>query len=331
MKIRKLIAMVLTLVIAVSVLGTWAMAADPTFRGGDVTAKAGDTITFPVYIENNPGIAGYMVQVDFSPEAFDLEAQAEDDFQNTIEVKRGDFTEDGNVVSNTTKYGAVVLYFNVQDVNTDGVAFNITLNVKKDAINGTHAVKIRYAENNTVDVAGNQIEFKTVDGSVTVSGGQDGTIDNDAVGPTSEELQMMEQGLLNESGNTPEEQAAIQEQFRNSVVEQCGSAVTAEGAGSDAAAGRSGAAGTVGGMKLSHLILIIVAAIVVIAAVLLIVLRAASRKKYAGVIDDEIDGGDETEEPDINEIMGWNKAEDDFNEVANSDSDYYDDDDDIDD
>jgi stage III sporulation protein AG len=78
MKLRKLTAIILTLVMAMSLLSAFALAdGDPTFRGDNIEAKAGETITYSVFIENNPGIAGYKVQVDISPEAFDLEALEE--------------------------------------------------------------------------------------------------------------------------------------------------------------------------------------------------------------------------------------------------------------
>ncbi len=348
MKIRKLTAIVLTLVIAISVLGASALAADPTFRGGDITAKAGDTITFPVYIENNPGIAGYKVQVDFSPEAFDLETQNADEFLSTIKVKMGDFADEGNVVSNTTKYGCVALYFNVAEVDTDGVIFNVTLKVKDDAVNGKHAVKIRYDENNTVDGDLQLVEFKTVDGSVTVSGGVDGTIDNTKVGPSETELKEIKEGKRTHGGDLVSEMEDTRESVIEDAMEQISEIKSNGGdignliSGNSAEPGRAGTTGTVAGMKTSNFILLLVGVLVAVAAVLLVVLRAAGKKKaaaFAGAPAGADFGGDE-KEPDINDIMGWSDSDtadggytevNEFDDVPDSDGEFYDDDDDIDD
>ena len=378
MKLRKLTAIILTLVMAMSLLSAFALAdGDPTFRGDNIEAKAGETITYNVYIENNPGIAGYMVQVDFSPEAFDLDsASATDEFQNPIEVGLGDFSKgQGNVVGNPTKYGCVVLYFNVNNVKSDGIIFDVTLKVKDDAVNGTHAVKIRYDDRNTVyvdDATGATqyaSDFKTVDGSVTVTGGTEGIIDNDAVGPTPEELEEMENDKKlitnldpndepptteypSETNPTPPVETPANEQTTGSVGGNSENATgNTDTTGTTGGSGESGentsngnddgavnntqltndgtetgeAPGTVthnagtAGNNVTKIILIAVAAVVVIAVILFFVLKAMTGKKS----DNSADGDDK--DLDINEVLGWNKPEDDFNDGDDDDDDDVDD------
>ena len=366
MKLRKFTAIILTLVMAVSMLSAFALAeGDPTFRGDNIEAKAGETITYNVFIENNPGIAGYKVQVDFSPEAFDLEsADATDEFQNPIQVRLGDFCKDeygdyeGNVVGNPTKYGCVALYFNVENVNTDGVIFTVTLKVKDDAVSGTHAVKIRYDDRNTVyvdDATGSVLyapEFKTVDGSVTVTGGAEGTIDNEAVGPTQEELEEMENDRKtsgpriepedetttteppSETDLTPPVEGPTTEQSTGSTggnsENTTGTTGTTDGNGegdvnntqlTNDGTETSEAAGTVthnvgtAGNNVTKIILIAVAAVVVIAVILFFVLKAMTGKNTDTSADTE------DKDLDINEVLGWNKPEDDFNDGDDDDDD----------
>lgn len=317
MKMKKFLAIILTVIMAASMLCAGAMAADPTFRGADIEAKAGETITYDVYIENNPGIAGYMVLVDFSEDAFDLSTQDADEFENTFKISMGDFSLNndtfGNLISNRTNYGCVALWFNIDEVDDDGVAFSVTLKVSDNAINGKHAVKIRYDAVNTIDGDYNLVSFKTVDGSVTVSGGVDGTIDNDAVGPTDEELQQMEEGTLSAQGNVIEKNnnsnstSADDANGSNSVDKKDQLDVTGDAASDSAAQNQKKDSE---GLNVLQLVLIIAAIVVAIVISVLIILKVKS-KKMADGIENAIPA-DEDREMEIEEVFGWDdNSEDD--------------------
>lgn len=314
MKMRKFIAIILTIVMAASMLCTSAFAteaAEPTFRGAEIEAEAGETITYDVYIENNPGIAGYMVMVDFSDAAFDLGTQDEDDFENTLKISMGDFSINndtfGNLVSNTTAYGCVALWFNVEEVNEDGTIFSVTLKVADDAINGEHAVKIRYDAVNTIDGEYNLIPFETIDGSVTVTGGVDGTINNEEVGPTEEELEQMEEGTLSGLG-TPVEEGESPVQIETG--EQLNAEGESENAAEDVDSPEQDSNTADGeGMNIMQLVLIIAAIVVVIVVAVLIAVKAKAKKAASDVIG--VIPGNDDREMEIEEVMGWNDADDD--------------------
>lgn len=332
MKTRKLLALVLTLVIVVSALSISALAdGDPTFRGGQITGKAGDTVTFPVYIDNNPGIAGYKLQIDFSEDAFDLVSQDEDDNMNTLVVKQGDFTDEGGLFSGTTKYGCTALWYSPIDVDTDGVAVNVTLKISKNAINGEHAIKVRVDPINTLNVDQELVEFKTVDGTLTVTGGKKGTIDNSKVGPSAEELKQIEAGTLSPAGKTVDEVKATQEQMAAEAAENAANQAQLIDEKDDN--GRQAASSSSGGLNLTQILLIIAGAVVAIAAVLLVVLRAAAKKRNAAADELEetaVDAGAD-EDLSIDEVMGWDTTPNE-DAIDLDDSEYdYDDDDDIDD
>lgn len=320
MKMRKFFAIVLTIVMVASMLATGAFATEgsagkPAFRGDEIKAKAGDTITYNVYIDNNPGIAGYKVQVDFSDDAFDLVEQDEDEYENTIEIEQGDFSTKnkswGNVVSNTTAYGCVALWFNTENVTNDGIAFKVILKVADDAINGEHAVKIRCDAINTVDVDGNLVAFETIDGSVTVSGGVDGTINNDEVGPSKEELEQMESGVLSVQGNPIEEdEPVVNNGEANTDVEASNPMnVKDDNANEDIdSPANDDAPEKEGGFNVVTLILIIAGAIVAIVVVALVIVKSKAKKAkdVIGVIP-----GNDDREMEIEEVMGWDDAEED--------------------
>lgn len=319
MKMKKFLAIILTVIMAASMLCAGAMAADPTFRGADIEAKAGETITYDVYIENNPGIAGYMVLVDFSEDAFDLSTQDADEFENTFKISMGDFSLNndtfGNLISNRTNYGCVALWFNVDEIDDDGVAFSVTLKVSDNAINGKHAVKIRYDAVNTIDGDYNLVSFKTVDGSVTVSGGVDGTIDNDAVGPTDEELQQMEEGTLSAQGNVIEKNnnstSVDDANGSNSVDKKDQLDVTGDAASDSAAQNQKKDSE---GLNVLQLVLIIAAIVIAIVISVLIILKVKS-KKMADGIENAIPAA-EDREMEIEEVFGWddNSEDDDDDE-----------------
>lgn len=320
---RKFLAIVLTIVMVASMLCTSALAVgEPTFRGADIKAKAGDTITYEVFIENNPGIAGYKVQVDFSDEAFDLGTQKPDSHENTLKIELGDFSEDagsvGNVVSNTTAYGCVALWYNIEEVDADGTVFTVTLKVAKDAINGKHAVKIRCDAINTIDVEGNPVAFETIDGSVTVTGGKDGTINNEEVGPSVEELKQMEEGTLSLNGTPIEKNPSggnnttgnvTTDENGNPIAPSDQLNVDGENAG-EIGSTDDGAGNDDGeSMNVMQLVIIVAAIIVVIAVIALIVVKAKSKKSTATGF-----GANDDREMEIEEVMGWQDADDDDDE-----------------
>ena len=310
MKMRKLLAIIITIVMAVSMLSASALAAgDPTFRGADINAKAGETIKYDVYIENNPGIAGYMVMVDFSEDAFDVGTQKKDEMENTLKISTGDFVQKsgsfGFLTNNTTAYGCVVLWSNTEEVADNGTAFSVTLKVSDDAINGKHAVKIRYSPINTIDGEYNLVAFDTIDGSVTVKGGVDGTINNDEVGPTKEELKQIEDGSRSELGN-PIEEGKPAVQVETNANEQLD--VNAENVENDVDAPSEAPKQEGEGMNIMKLVLIIAGGVVAIAVAVLVAVKAKA-KKAADVIG--VIPGSDDREMEIEEVMGWDDTEDD--------------------
>jgi len=308
MKMRKFAAIVLALVMTISMLSTAAFAAgDPTFRGAEIEAKAGETITYDVYIENNPGIAGYMVMVDFSEDAFDLGTQEMDEMENTLKISTGDFVLNsdsfGYLTNNTTAYGCVVLWSNTEEIAEDGTAFSVTLKVSDDAINGEHAVKIRYSPINTIDGEYNLVAFETVDGSVTVKGGVDGTINNEEVGPSEAELEQMEEGTLTELGGTVAEgQPAVQIESGNQLDVNGENAEDVDSPNQDADVDADDGKG----MDVLQIVLIVAGILVAIVVAVLVAVKAKAKKAAAaiGVIPESDD-----REMEIEEVMGWDDAD----------------------
>lgn len=318
MKMKKFIAIILTIVMAASMLCAGAMAADPTFRGADIEAKAGETITYDIYIENNPGIAGYMVLVDFSEDAFDLSTQDADEYENTFKINMGDFVLNndsfGNLVSNRTNYGCVALWFNIDEIDDDGVAFSVTLKVSDKAINGKHAVKIRYDAVNTIDGEYNLVSFKTVDGSVTVTGGVDGTIDNEAVGPTAEELRQMEEGTLSQQGNVIEKNdnaSSAPDGSNNDGTSSVDAKDQLDVSGENgASADKQDSKADGEGVNIIQLVIIIAAIIAAIAVSVLVIIKVKAKKTVDGAVD-AITGDNDDREMEIEEILGWNDTDSD--------------------
>ena len=85
---------------------------------------AGDTVSVTVQMANNPGLAGWVVKVDFDESALELLSYAAGDTFPTDKISYG-----------PTRNPASALFadFTSPDVTTNGVLFTLTFRVKEDA------------------------------------------------------------------------------------------------------------------------------------------------------------------------------------------------------
>ena len=114
--------------------------------GGDedshVLAKAGESVTIPVYIKDNPGLMGTKLTFDYNA-----------DYLTPISVSAGDVFSGG--LQDNINGDAVPGRFNVywagsQNTFDNGILFYITFNVSENA-NGQEEIAISYSQEDTFD------------------------------------------------------------------------------------------------------------------------------------------------------------------------------------
>ena len=135
---------------------------NPTFVVGNVSTSAGQTITVPVSIVNNPGLLGIALKVNYDDSALTLKKCASGSAVSDVLT----FTPPKNLV-NGCKFGWDGNEIS-QDQVKDGQILLLTFEVNSSASAKTYPISVTY---NSKDVFDNNINSVTVDvknGGITV-------------------------------------------------------------------------------------------------------------------------------------------------------------------
>ena len=130
------IVMVLVLLVCGSVASLGASAA---LKIDSIKAQAGQEVTMPVYIENNPGFSGTKITVSY------------DENLKVISVEKGNVLNYGNFVQNadnSADNSFDVVWNSSIENKANGVMFTVTFKLPDNAA-GDYNVKITYDKDNT--------------------------------------------------------------------------------------------------------------------------------------------------------------------------------------
>ena len=133
----------------------------PTVEVADIEAYAGDTISVPITVYNNPGIIALKISIDYDSDYLEL-IEATDSgllgngnsvFANDINAKPYTMLwEDGLASQNHTDDGALAI-----------LKFKVLKNVS-----GSSKVTIKYEADSTLDFDLNEVDFQMHDGTVLI-------------------------------------------------------------------------------------------------------------------------------------------------------------------
>lgn len=137
----------------------------PHLYGADIEATKGDTVQFPVKIENNRGIAA--IRFGFECENPDITAVTKADGKS-LEFQKSKMLLAGNAFGAVSETGGQIVWFNVKNFNQDGELFIISFKVSESAVNGTYKVKLDYFQADTVDHKENPVKLDVTAGTITV-------------------------------------------------------------------------------------------------------------------------------------------------------------------
>lgn len=158
------IVMVLVLLVCDSVASLGASAA---LKIDSIKAQAGQEVTMPVYIENNPGFSGTKITVSY------------DENLKVISVEKGNVLNYGNFVQNadnSADNSFDVVWNSSIENKANGVMFTVTFKLPDNAA-GDYTVKITYDKDNTFNAKYDDVTFDC--GSAVISVPQNGNSDTD--------------------------------------------------------------------------------------------------------------------------------------------------------
>ena len=156
-----------------------------TISIGEGSLKAGGTITLPVTIENNPGIAGFNFTLDYDKSVMTPTA-----------ITKGGLIPEGTTFTSNLEQGIpaselkeVSVYWGASsNVTEDGELFNITFDVTGGTTDGLYPISLKYEKGDITDAAFNDVMPTIIDNVVTIADVMRGDVNLDRRVDSQDEL-----------------------------------------------------------------------------------------------------------------------------------------------
>lgn len=128
---------------------------------GQIATCTSEEVDYSIYVQDNPGIAGLMIELSYDPSAFEPATEA-----GELTILRGDVFKSGNLVGHSQNGTIRVLWSNAINTYTEGMLFTIKFKKIKGTPINLYPIKVSYDETNTMDQEGNLISFSCTDGAI---------------------------------------------------------------------------------------------------------------------------------------------------------------------
>lgn len=151
--ISVIIVILLIFGVSMSVFG----AASASVKMDSIKAEAGQKVSMPVYIKNNPGFCGMKITINY------------DKSLEVISVEKGSVFTYGNFIQNAaySKNNSFDVVWNSSTENkANGVMFTVTFKLP-DAAAGDYNIKISYDKDNTFNAKYEDVTFNCGDAVIS--------------------------------------------------------------------------------------------------------------------------------------------------------------------
>lgn len=125
----------------------------PAVSVGSVTAYAGDTVSIPVSLENNPGINSFTLGVQYDSESLRFDG----------------FSYENTGLSGSFEAGGKIVWLNTTDSDYNGEIFTLEFTVLDTAAPGQTAVTVTYEKGDICNFDMEDIDFAVSAGSVNIA------------------------------------------------------------------------------------------------------------------------------------------------------------------
>lgn len=157
---NKKIIIIFALVLAVTVVfSVTAGAQAPTIAVSSVSAKPGDTVELMVSVSGNPGINTFSLGFEYDTDRLTLQNVTASD------ALGGQFT-----------YAKKAVWLNSSDSTYNGEILTLSFKVNDNATAGNASVNVTYSAGDISNYNEDDVNFGTVPGAVTVTGGETGEL-----------------------------------------------------------------------------------------------------------------------------------------------------------
>ena len=144
---------------------------EPTIALESVVAENGEEVSIKVTVENNPGVWGMDIKISYDKEALTLMSVDNGNFYQNSEWTKGNLKGDVYILS----YEAGEL----EDITTtSGTLATLNFKVNDSATVGDYEVKASYNPGDIINIAFDDLNFKIVNGKITVKENSVSEIEN---------------------------------------------------------------------------------------------------------------------------------------------------------
>lgn len=165
MKSKKVLCICLMLCLWLVFADATAWAAEEgCIYGTTVTAQRGQTVSFPVMIKNNPGIAATLIQITWESDDISLAV----DSSGTPRIQAGTIFKTGNVTSTGKEKSAVFAWFGDSNNTQNGTACSVYFNISEQASYGAYDIQVECLQAQTVNAQEEPVQLHSEAGEIVV-------------------------------------------------------------------------------------------------------------------------------------------------------------------
>lgn len=183
---RRIFCLALSILICfsmcVTVSANAADTAEITFE--DVVGRAGEEVTVPVTIKNNPGIATFRFRVSYDTEALEF-----------ISVSKGDLITEGTLssITDSDAQNVTFLWYNVSDIVGDGELATLTFKIAED-VHGEFSLDVICLAEDLLDEDVQKVPYTVNAGKIITASAVSGEVTSYGVDITGVTLRLLKDG-----------------------------------------------------------------------------------------------------------------------------------------
>lgn len=133
---------------------------EPKFIG-QVLTSTNSKIEYGVSVQDNPGMAGFLIELNYDQSIFEIESS-----NGEVMATSGPAINTGNIAAREENGKVSVLWSSARNVYGDGLLFTVTMRRKENTPVGIYPIYLSYDASNTMDEHTRPVSFSCVDGSI---------------------------------------------------------------------------------------------------------------------------------------------------------------------
>lgn len=143
-----------------------------TLSGAEVAP--GGTVKLTASISNNTGLAGFRFYIKADTSVFSV-----GETDGELDITQGDFTSNGQLMSNLAQDGWQVMWYHTSNVTRNGTLFSVTFHISETAADGEYPIELICSAEDTITTDGTLVPLAADGSIITISSCTPGDVNGD--------------------------------------------------------------------------------------------------------------------------------------------------------